>query len=82
MLAAAGFAIFCLITSGVYIVNDIMDRERDRAHPEKKHRPLASGRLSVSTAAAAAVGSRGRGPGGGVRAAAASSASGVSPTRC
>lgn len=32
-----------------------MDRERDRAHPEKKHRPLASGRLAVSTAAAAAV---------------------------
>ena len=60
-LAAAGFAIFCLITSGVYIVNDIMDRERDRAHPEKKHRPLASGRLAVSTAAAAAVGSRSSG---------------------
>ncbi len=55
LLAAAGFAIFCLITSGVYIVNDIMDRERDRAHPEKKHRPLASGRLAVSTAATAAV---------------------------
>ena len=34
-LAAAGFAVFCVITSGVYIVNDIMDRERDRAHPRK-----------------------------------------------
>ncbi len=55
ILAASGFAIFCLITSGVYIVNDIMDRERDRAHPEKRHRPLASGRLSVSAAAFAAV---------------------------
>ena len=32
-----------------------MDRERDRAHPEKRHRPLASGRLAVSTAVSAAV---------------------------
>ena len=56
VLAAAGFAVFCLITSGVYLVNDVMDRERDRAHPEKKHRPLASGRLSVFTAVAAAAG--------------------------
>jgi decaprenyl-phosphate phosphoribosyltransferase len=55
-LAAAGFAVFCVITSGVYIVNDIMDRERDRAHPEKRHRPLASGRLSVWPATAAAIG--------------------------
>jgi 4-hydroxybenzoate polyprenyltransferase len=54
-LAAAGVAVFCLVTSGVYLVNDIMDRERDRAHPEKKHRPLASGRLAVSVAATTAV---------------------------
>lgn len=53
-LAAAGTAIFCAVTSGVYIVNDIMDRDRDRAHPVKRYRPLASGRLPVRTALAAA----------------------------
>jgi 4-hydroxybenzoate polyprenyltransferase len=54
-LAAAGFATFCLVTSGVYILNDVMDRERDRAHPVKRFRPIASGRLSVRTALAAAA---------------------------
>jgi 4-hydroxybenzoate polyprenyltransferase len=55
LLAAAGFVIFSGIASGIYLVNDVMDRERDRAHPEKRHRPLASGRLAVSTALAAAA---------------------------
>jgi 4-hydroxybenzoate polyprenyltransferase len=55
-LAAAGLVVFGAVASGVYIVNDVMDRERDRAHPEKRHRPLASGRLSVSTALVAAIG--------------------------
>src|SRR5262245_52418358 len=45
ILAAAGFAAFSAIASGIYLVNDVMDRERDRAHPEKRFRPLASGRL-------------------------------------
>jgi 4-hydroxybenzoate polyprenyltransferase len=54
-LATAGLAAFCAISSGVYLVNDVMDRERDRAHPVKRHRPLASGRLPVSTAFAAAL---------------------------
>ena len=53
-LAAAGVLVFCAVTSGVYIVNDVMDRKRDRAHPDKRHRPLAAGRLPVSTALAAA----------------------------
>ena len=53
--AAAGVAAFSLIASGIYVVNDIMDRERDRAHPEKRRRPLASGRVSVATAAPFAV---------------------------
>ena len=39
--AAAGVAVFSAIASGIYLVNDIMDRERDRAHPEKRSRPLA-----------------------------------------
>ena len=55
LLAAAGLAAFSLIASGIYIVNDIMDRERDRAHPEKRQRPLASGRLAISTAIGAAI---------------------------
>ena len=46
--------VFCLVSSGVYIVNDVMDRERDRAHPIKRYRPIASGRLSIGVALAAA----------------------------
>ena len=55
LLAAAGVAIFCAISSGIYLVNDVMDRDRDRAHPVKRHRPLASGELRVSTALLAAA---------------------------
>jgi 4-hydroxybenzoate polyprenyltransferase len=54
-LAAAGLAVFCVIASGVYLVNDVADRERDRAHPVKKFRPLASGRLAPATALSAAA---------------------------
>jgi 4-hydroxybenzoate polyprenyltransferase len=54
-LAAAGFAVFCAITSAIYLVNDVMDRERDRAHPIKRRRPLAAGELGVGTAIAAAA---------------------------
>ena len=41
-----GFAAFSLISSVVYIINDIMDREKDRCHPKKRHRPIASGAIS------------------------------------
>jgi decaprenyl-phosphate phosphoribosyltransferase len=54
-LASAGVLVFCAVASGVYLVNDVVDRERDRAHPIKRHRPLASGQLPVATAMAAAV---------------------------
>lgn len=37
---------FCLLSSGVYLFNDVCDRNRDRAHPSKCRRPVASGRLS------------------------------------
>ncbi|MCZ2127830.1 MAG: decaprenyl-phosphate phosphoribosyltransferase [Anaerolineales bacterium] len=46
----AGFALFCLISSCVYIVNDLADVEADRRHPEKKYRPIPSGVLSVRAA--------------------------------
>jgi 4-hydroxybenzoate polyprenyltransferase len=44
------FAVFCLISSLVYVVNDIGDREIDRLHPTKKRRPVAAGTLSVAEA--------------------------------
>lgn len=46
----AGFALFCLISSSVYIFNDLADVDADRQHPEKKNRPIASGKLPVSVA--------------------------------
>lgn len=48
------FAAFCAASSAVYLVNDIRDREADRNHPLKRHRPIAAGRLSVAAAAVTA----------------------------
>ena len=50
-----GFILFSLVASSIYIFNDIIDLKFDRAHPEKKTRPLAAGLLSVPAAYAAAM---------------------------
>jgi 4-hydroxybenzoate polyprenyltransferase len=53
--AAAGAALFCLLSGVVYIFNDIKDAEHDRRHPVKRARPIASGRLDVRTAEVVAL---------------------------
>lgn len=50
------FACLCLLSSASYLVNDLLDTERDRYHPTKKDRPLAAGRLKRSWAWTAAIG--------------------------
>ncbi len=50
-----GFLSFNLISSGVYLINDVFDIESDRQHPQKKHRPIAAGKIKLSVAISAAL---------------------------
>ncbi|MBI2906991.1 MAG: decaprenyl-phosphate phosphoribosyltransferase [Chloroflexi bacterium] len=52
---ALAFLLFCLISSSDYLVNDLVDMEKDRAHPVKRNRPLASGKLGRGYAVVAAA---------------------------
>jgi 4-hydroxybenzoate polyprenyltransferase len=48
--AGLALAVFCILSGVVYLINDVADRDRDRGHPLKMHRPVASGALSVTAA--------------------------------
>ena len=55
-MALGAFFCFCLASSAVYILNDILDRRTDSVHPERRSRPIAAGRVTVSTALAIGAG--------------------------
>ena len=50
------FLLFCLLSGGTYLINDVVDAERDRSHPQKRQRPVASGRLAPGLALGAGIG--------------------------
>jgi 4-hydroxybenzoate polyprenyltransferase len=53
--ALGAFAIFCGLSGAIYLLNDVADRDKDRLHPDKRMRPIASGRLPVRVALVAAA---------------------------
>ncbi len=55
LATSLAFVLLCLMSSAVYLMNDLVDIESDRQHPVKKDRPLASGQLSPQVAGVAAV---------------------------
>jgi decaprenyl-phosphate phosphoribosyltransferase len=48
--AIMAFGVFCLLSGAVYTLNDIVDVDADRVHPQKRHRPIASGRVPLNVA--------------------------------
>jgi 4-hydroxybenzoate polyprenyltransferase len=52
--ALGAFVIFCGLSGAIYLLNDVADREKDRRHPDKRHRPIASGALPPRVAVAVA----------------------------
>src|SRR5262245_3574615 len=53
--ALAAFALFCLVSSSIYLINDVKDVAQDRLHPRKRGRPIAAGEVSTTAAGAVAV---------------------------
>ncbi len=53
--ATVGFILFCILSGVIYLINDLVDIEKDRLHPQKRFRPLASGALSKSVAVVAII---------------------------
>ena len=56
LLSAVAFVAFCLLASGVYLLNDLLDLASDRSHPRKRFRPFASGALPLAVGTAVAPG--------------------------
>jgi 4-hydroxybenzoate polyprenyltransferase len=61
--ALLAFFLFCVLSSSVYVLNDLVDAESDRRHPDKRHRPIASGELDPRAAGGAGRAAGHGGPG-------------------
>jgi 4-hydroxybenzoate polyprenyltransferase len=53
--ALLAFLVFCALSGSMYLINDVLDAERDRRHPQKRHRPVASGRVPAGLAVGVAM---------------------------
>jgi 4-hydroxybenzoate polyprenyltransferase len=56
LVACLAFAVFCALSSATYLINDVMDVEKDRSHPKKRFRPIAAGIVSPGLALVTAAG--------------------------